>query len=106
MRIEDQISDGYDDGLLDEEQIIDEFMGENPRARELRLMRAALEQRRAGFARERARSPLREQPGMSSKIAELDRQIAALRQEEEITSFVEGSVRVTLRNTPPEGLDY
>ena len=106
MRIEDQISDGYDDGLLDEEQILDEFMGENPRARELRLMRMALEQRRSGFKRERARSPEREQPAFAAKISELDRQIAAIRQEEEITNFVEGSVRVTLRNTPPEGLDY
>ncbi len=56
MRIE-----GYNDDVLDEEEILDEFMGENPRARELRLMRGALEQRRSGFQsrsgaqRERAR---------------------------------------------------
>ena len=31
---------------LDEEQVIDEFLGEKPRARELRLMRTVLEERR------------------------------------------------------------
>lgn len=101
MRLE-----GYDDDVLDEEQILDEFMGENPRARELRLMRNVLEQRRTGFSRERERSPERERPALSAKISEMDKQIAALRQEEEITSFVEGSVRVSLRNTPQDGLDY
>ncbi len=39
---------------------------------------------------------------MSAKIAELDKQIAAIRQEEEITTFVEGSVRLTL-NKPSLG---
>ena len=102
MRLE-----GYDDDILDEEQVIDEFMGENPRARELRLMRGALEQRRAMFRRdyERGRDE-REKATLRSKLTELDAQINALRQEEEITSFVEGSVRVTLRNTVPDGLDY
>ena len=98
MRIE-----GYNDDVLDEEEILDEFMGENPRARELRLMRGALEQRRSGFSRDRERSASeREKSAMSAKITELDRQIAAIRQEEEITTFVEGSVRLTL-NKPALG---
>lgn len=88
---------GYDDEVLDEEEVIDEFLGENPRARELRLMRAALEQRREAFTRERDRTrEERERATLSAKISELDKQIAVLRQEEEITGFVETSVRVTL----------
>jgi hypothetical protein len=89
--------EGYDDELPDEEEVIDEFLGENPRARELRLMRAALEQRREGLLRERERTKEeRERAQFQSKIKELDRQIAALKQEESITEFVENSVRVTL----------
>lgn len=95
---------GYYDGeeaeeVLDEEQVIDEFLGENPRARELRLMRAALEQRQAMFQRERERSASeQERHSLNHKIAELTQQIAALRQEEAITTFVESSVRVTLQS--------
>ncbi len=93
--------EGYDDDVPDEETVLDEFLGENPRARDLRLMRSALEQRRAMFTRDKARGrDEREQAAMSVKIAELDKQIAALRQEEEITSFVESSVRVTLQSVP------
>lgn len=102
MRIE-----GYDDDLLDEEEVIDEFLGENPRARDLRLMRQALEHRLGMFQRDHERSKdERERAMMISKIAEMHKQIAAIRQEEEITAFVEGSVRVTLRNSPLDDLDY
>lgn len=88
---------GYDEEPVDEEEVIDEFLGENPRARELRLMRAALEQRREAFQRERERTKNeREHANLTSRISELDRQIAVLRQEEEITGFVETSVRLTL----------
>ena len=70
--------EGYDDELPDEEEIIDEFLGENPRARELRLMRAALEQRREGLQREQERTQEpRERAQLQAKIAELDRQIDA-----------------------------
>jgi hypothetical protein len=102
MRLE-----GYDDDLLDEEEVIDEFLGENPRARDLRLMRQALEHRLSMFQRDQERSKEeRERAMMLGKIAELHKQIAAIRQEEEITTFVEGSVRITLRNTPLHELDY
>lgn len=88
--------DGYDD-LPDEEQIIDEVLGENARARELRLMRAALEERRALFQREQERTNDEvENKRLNAKINELTRQIEAVRQEEAISEFVEGSVRVTL----------
>jgi hypothetical protein len=101
-------SSEYDDAdtLLDEEEIIEEFLGENPRARELRLMRTTLEERRNRFARERAGvSDAHEQNRLDKKIAELDKQIAALRQEEAITTFVEDSVRVTLHTPSAEDLE-
>jgi hypothetical protein len=90
---------GYDDedALPDEEAIIEEFLGEKPRARDLRLMRTALEARAAMFRRERARvTEEKERAGLDAKIAELEKQIATIRQEEAITAFVEDSVRVTL----------
>jgi hypothetical protein len=92
-----------DGRVLTEEDVIDEFLGENPRARELRLMRAALEQRREAFLhdRERAKDD-RERTALNGKIAELDRQIEVLHREEEITGFVETSVRVSLHRPPDE----
>lgn len=91
---------GYDyeeTGLPDTEQVIEEALGENPRARELHLMRRALEQRLALFRREReSAADERERATLNTKINELNKQIAALRQEEAISQFVEDSVRVTL----------
>ena len=92
MRIE-----GYDEDIPDEDQVIEEFLGENPRARELRLMRGALEHRRESLQRERSRTQdVRERAKLDAKLAELEKQIDALRNEEAITDFVEASVRVTL----------
>lgn len=83
-----------------EERAIAEVLGDNPRAQELRAMRIALEQRREGMRRERERAQDRtEQTRLQAKIQELDKQIAALRQEEGITQFVESSVRVTLHQS-------
>ncbi len=101
-----EYSDYEADAPLDEEEIIDEFLGENPRARELRLMRAALEQRRHVFQKERERAAdERARATLNARIAELDRQITALRDEEAITTFVENSVRVTLHKPAPEDLE-
>ncbi len=97
--------EGYDDEIPDEEEVIDEFLGDNPRARELRLLRAALEERLTMMRREHERAVnerLREQ--LQQRIAELQKQIAAIHQEEAITSFVEGSVRATLQKSAIEDL--
>ena len=92
--------EGYDDDVPDEEQLIDEVLGENPRARELRLMRAALEQRRVSVRREVGRTAdVREKAKLEARLVELDKQIEALHNEEAIAGFVEASVRATL-NTP------
>lgn len=93
--------EGYDE-LPDEETVIEEALGENSRARDLRLMRAALTQRLNMIRKEQRVDPEHPQPELQPKIAELKRQIAALRQEEAIASFVEGSVRVTLHRRSVE----
>ncbi len=93
----------HDEQVWDEEQIVDEFMGGNTRARELRMMRAALEHRHEMVQRdfERAKTDAEQLP-LRSKLRELTRQIAALKQEESISEFVETSVKVTLYSKMPE----
>ena len=101
MRIED-----YDDDVPDEETVIDGVLGANPRASDLQLMIAALEQRRAAFKRQSERTTeASERTKLAAKLAELDTQIKALRDEEAITRFVEDSVRVTLHKTSLEDME-
>lgn len=98
----------YDTGEepLNEDQVIDEFLGEKPRARELRLMRMALVERRNAFAHDRDRAKEeQERAKLDHKLAELNRQIAAIREEEAITHFVEDSVRATLHRPSLEDLE-
>lgn len=80
-----------------EEDLIDEALGDNPRASQLRLMRAALQERRGGL-RKAFEQPtdVAERGRLQAKIKTLDKQIEALRQEEGVSEFVETSVRVTL----------
>ena len=80
-----------------EVEMIDEVLGTNPRASQLRLMRASLEERRNAVRTELERT--NEAPSRArliGKIKTMDKQIAALRQEEGITEFVENSVRVAI----------
>jgi ABC-type phosphate transport system auxiliary subunit len=87
----------HEDHNPSEDEVIDDVLGENPRARELRLMRAALEERRTAFRGDLERAAdSAEQKRVQGKLKALDRQIDALRQEEGIAEFVETSVRVTL----------
>ncbi len=99
---------GYDEEseVIDEEQIIEQVLGENPRARDMRLMRMTLEDRRNGMRREHDRtSDGADKARLTAKIVELEKQIAVLRQEEEITQFVESSVRVTLHQSAVDEFD-
>ena len=91
---------------LDEEQVIDEFLGEKPRARELRLMRIVWEERRDRMRvhRERIDHESDEYAKFTHQIKEITKQIAVLREEESITEFVENSVRVTLQS--PTGNEF
>ena len=93
----------HDEQVWDEEQIVDEFMEGNTRARELRMMRAALEHRHEMIQSDLRRAKTdAEQLPLRSKLRELTRQIAALRQEESISEFVETSVKVTLHSNLSE----
>ena len=81
----------------EEEALIAEALGDNPNAGQLRLMRAALEERRHRFREELKRVKCEtDRAAIAGKLKTLDRQIEALLQEEGITEFVETSVRVTL----------
>ena len=80
-----------------EAAVIDEALGDNPRASQLRLMRAALEERRNGLRKEQ--EPLAndsDRSKLQARIKTLNKQIEALRQEEGVSEFVETSVRLTL----------
>ena len=97
-----------DDGnVVDEDQVIDEFLGEKPRALDLRLMRSTLQERRARIRseREKTKPDSDENTKMTHQIKELTKQINALMQEEGITEFVENSVRMTLQAPPGDEFD-
>jgi hypothetical protein len=79
--------------MYDEATAIREFLGERPDSGQLEDWRVTLEQRLQALETERTRGG---DARFSVKIEQLKRQIAALRQEEAITGFVEDSVRVTL----------
>ncbi len=79
---------------MDQEQAIEEFLGERPRAAELTNWREILERRLAALKAERQR--LGATAALDHQVAQLERQVAALREEEAVTAFVEDSVRVTL----------
>jgi phage shock protein A len=80
---------------MNPDDAVKEFLGDRPNAEELTEWRATLEDRlkRLEAERDKGGTPT---PGLQQKIAQLKKQVAALRQEEAITQFVEDSVRVTL----------
>ncbi len=78
------------------EEAIDEFLDGKPRARELAEMVSALEVRRETLQRELdAATDAARRKEWAYRIAEVDRQIRILREEQAITGFVEDSIRVT-----------
>jgi hypothetical protein len=90
-------------GQPDEEAAIDEVLGDNPRAENLKQMVAALQERRALLIRERdAAGSEPERDRWEARTAEVDRQIEALRRETAVASFVETSVRLAVRRSSEE----
>lgn len=87
------------------EEAVREFMGDRPGADELTEWRTTLEDRLKKLEAERDKGD-KASSSLTSKIAQLKKQIAALRQEEAITQFVEDSVRATLRmGSVAEGME-
>ena len=82
---------------ISEDDIIDDVLGENPRASQLRLLRVALVERHSAYQREiESSTEPADRKRIARKIKVVAKQIEALRQEEGIAEFVENSVRVTL----------
>jgi len=80
----------------DVEQTVEEFLGDQPRAGHLRLLREALQRRLEGTraALKHCDDP-QERERLQKEIAAMERQAEALSREELITEFVEDSVRAT-----------
>jgi polyhydroxyalkanoate synthesis regulator phasin len=82
--------------MMNDEQAVQQFLGDRPGAEQLREWRTTLQRRLQAMEAERERS--KDAPGgLDAKIAQLKKQVAALGEEEAITEFVEDSVRVTMR---------
>jgi len=80
----------------EEDTAIEEFLGDQPSSTQLRQWRETLVARATRLREELKSADREQQPGLRARLKELDRQIAALEQEELVTEFVEDSVRVTL----------
>jgi cell division protein FtsB len=80
----------------EDEAIIEQFLGNQPSSAQLREWRETLITRAGRLRQELAEANPAQTASLKSRLAELERQIAALEQEELITEFVEDSVRVTL----------
>jgi hypothetical protein len=88
---------------IDEEAVIEQVLGESLRANELRLLRQTLEQRREVLRRDLAQATeAKERERYSARLREIAKQIAALKEEEAVTEFVERSVRFTLHKPDAE----
>jgi hypothetical protein len=89
------------------DQVIEDFLGDSPRATEWRAMRQALADRltaRRQQRREEADAGADEPRlhALDLQIAALERQVTALKTEEAVTQFVEDSIKVTLAKAQPE----
>jgi hypothetical protein len=85
----------------DTERIIEEFLGEHPRAAEWRSLRQSLEERLLGLRRQRhqeaeAGVDADRLAALDAQIVAMDRQIAALETEEAVAQFVENSLKYAL----------
>jgi len=90
----------------DTDQMVEEFLGDTPRAGEWRMLRRALVERRRGLRGQReAEADPAAQSALDAQIAALTRQIGTLETEEVVARFVEDSVRASLARAPRLGED-
>jgi uncharacterized protein involved in exopolysaccharide biosynthesis len=80
----------------EEQAAVEQFLGENPSSAQLRQWRETLRARARRLRRELKAASPEQAPALRARLAQMDRQIAALEQEEMISEFVEGEVRYTL----------
>lgn len=85
----------------EDNSVIDEFLGDTPRASQWRALRQSLGERLGGLRQTRALEAQTDQnsetlPRLDKEIAALERQVAALQTEEVVAEFVENSLHVTL----------
>ncbi len=85
----------------DEDRVIEEFLGDTPRASQWRALRQSLGERLGGLRQTRASeaqtgSDEERLARLDKEIAALERQVAALQTEEVVAEFVESSLHVTL----------
>lgn len=80
----------------EEQAIVGQFLGENPDAAQLHQWRLTLTARARRLRKELEGASEAQASALRARLAEMDRQIAALEQEEMISAFVEGEVRYTL----------
>lgn len=87
---------GFDEyeSALNEDQAIEEALDGEPRANELRQMRAALLQRRARLIEDFRASNVDERRKLRRDLEKLEEQIQVLSEEANISAFVEDAVRV------------
>lgn len=81
---------------MHEQEAIHDFLGERPGSDELRDWLATLEHRLSAMKEERKTAFPDGVRALNKKIAQLQKQVDALREEAAITQFVEDSVRATL----------
>jgi hypothetical protein len=80
----------------EEQAAVEQFLGDEPSSAQLRQWRETLRARARRLRQELKEADPERAAVLRARLAEMDRQIAALEQEELITEFVEDSVRVTL----------
>ena len=84
--------------------ILDEFLGDTPRAAEWRALREALRERLRALLRSRNKeTELGAAASLEAQIAALRKQVAALETEEVVAQFVENSVKASLARAPAYG---
>lgn len=90
----------------DEEEIIDEFMGDNGRASQWRALRESLQDRLRALKAERASATLPEAiSALDRRIAQIAQQVSVLETEEAVSQFVEDSVRAAIRGGGRMGVE-
>ena len=88
----------------DSGDVLEEFLGDTPRAAEWRALRDALRERLRTLVRSR---DLETDPAalaaLETQVASLRKQVAALETEEVVAQFVEDSIKASLARAPAYG---